>query len=99
MVPWVRKAQRGSPAHPWGETSAGSTGPGLLLQELREAAPGIGNVLEVRLGDPGAVVPWAESASIENRFLGGLGVRVEDSGAAATVPFTHHTLESGSLDS
>lgn len=35
---------------------AGSTGSGLLLQELRVAAPGIGGALEVRPGDPGAVV-------------------------------------------
>lgn len=44
------------PTHPWGETLAGSTGSGLLLQELRVAAPGIGGALEVRPGDPGAVV-------------------------------------------
>lgn len=53
VLPWVRKAQFSS------QYTLGSTGPGLLLQELREAAPGIGSDLEVRLGDPGAVVPWA----------------------------------------
>lgn len=50
------------PSHPWGEALDGNTWPGLLLKELREVAPGIGGAPEVRLGDPGAVVPRAELA-------------------------------------
>lgn len=56
-------AQKGPaqlPAHPWGETLAGSIGSGLLLQELRVVASGIGGALEVRPGDPGVVVPRAK---------------------------------------
>lgn len=60
VMPWVRKALLSSQPHPWGETLAGGTGSGLLLQEPRAAAPGIGGALEVRPGDLGAVVPRAK---------------------------------------
>lgn len=53
------------PTHPWGETLAG-----LLSQELREAAPGCGGVLEFSPGVLGGV--WAVVP--ENRVHRGLGV-------------------------
>lgn len=73
------------PAHPRGETLAGSTGPGLLLQELRETAPGGGGVLEVRRG-----VSWGlfsgdgacQWSGTGNRVLGGLGFGMCCSGPA-----------------
>lgn len=76
--------QKGSaqlPTHPWGETLAGGTGSGLLLQE-RRAAPGIGGALEVRPGDPGPLSLGQSSlwsghlGNTENRVLGGLRVGV-----------------------